>query len=165
MSRIMHHVGPLPFQARVRLWIEDCFGRTISDDAVERNYRFLEEGLELVQSLGCSRDDAHSLVDYVFDRPSGDPCQEAGGTMVTLAALCAANGISMAQEGETELARISTPETIEKIRKKQAEKPRLVRSEPKSFSLEGTGFTLKDCGCISDRCEGRTDGTCHNQEN
>lgn len=33
--------------------------------------------------------------------------------------------------------------------------------ERRGFSLDGTGFTLRDCGCIADRCEGRTDGTCH----
>lgn len=27
------------------------------------------------------------------------------------------------------------------------------------------GFTLADCGCREDRCEGRTDGTCHNATN
>jgi hypothetical protein len=116
---------PLPFQARVRQWLLSCFGEKIADDTVERNYRFLEESLELVQSLGCSKDDAHSLVDYVFDRPVGDPCQETGGVKVTFAALCAANGISMDQEGEVELRRISAPEVMEKIRRKQLAKPRL----------------------------------------
>lgn len=118
----------LPFQARVRAWILQCFGLPIADDTVERNYRFFEEATELVQSLEMTREDCHLLVDYVFDRPVGEPCQETGGAMVTLAALCACNGISMDQEGEVELARISSPEMMEKIRKKQAEKPRLVKS-------------------------------------
>lgn len=119
---------PLPFQARVRRWAEKCFSSKIADDLVERNYRFFEEATELVQSLDMSREDAHSLVDYVYGRPTGDPQQEAGGSMVTLALLCAANGISMAEEGETELERISSPEVMAKIKKKQQEKPRLVRS-------------------------------------
>jgi len=31
----------------------------------------------------------------------------------------------------------------------------------KEFSLEGTGFTLKDCGCREGSCEQLKDGTCH----
>jgi hypothetical protein len=43
--------------------------------------------------------------------------------MVTLAALCLAHGLDMHGAGETELARISQPETITRIRMKQASKP------------------------------------------
>ena len=42
--------------------------------------------------------------------------------MVTLAALCLANGIDMHEAGETELARIWTK--VEQIRTKQAAKPK-----------------------------------------
>ena len=38
--------------------------------------------------------------------------------MVTLAAMCHAAELDMAEAGETELARIDTPETINKIRRK-----------------------------------------------
>lgn len=31
----------------------------------------------------------------------------------------------------------------------------------KEFTLEGTGFTLKDCGCRGEVCEQLKDGTCH----
>ena len=44
--------------------------------------------------------------------------------MVTLAALCLAQGLNMHAAGETELARISRPEIVEKIRLKQATKPK-----------------------------------------
>jgi hypothetical protein len=45
----------------------------------------------------------------------------------------------------------------------------MLPSEPKpippfsarhEFSLEGTGFTLQECGCTEGFCDGRTDGTC-----
>jgi hypothetical protein len=110
------------FQQRVQPWMMKCFGPVISADTVERNHRFLEKALELVQSLGCTRSEAHQLVDYVFSRPVGDPPQESGGVMVTHAALCLASGLDMHENGEVELARISQPETIEKIRAKQAAK-------------------------------------------
>lgn len=94
----------------------------IAGDREERNHRFLEEALELVQSLGCSASEAHQLVDYVYGRDVGDPPQEVGGVMVTLAALCLANDLDMHANGETELARIWTK--VDAIRAKQAAKPK-----------------------------------------
>lgn len=112
------------FQARVRPWLVECFGEQIASDRVERNHRFFEESTELVQSCGMTREDAHALVDYVYGRPAGEPAQEMGGVMVTLAALGLANGLDMRADGEAELARICEPSVMEKIRAKQASKPR-----------------------------------------
>jgi hypothetical protein len=110
------------FQQRVQPWMLACFGETIAGDQEERNHRFLEEALELVQSTGCTASEAHQLVDYVYGRPVGEPAQEVGGVMVTLAALCLANGLDMHAAAETELARIWTK--VEQIRAKQAAKPK-----------------------------------------
>ena len=110
------------FQQRVQPWLMACFGEMIAGDREERNHRFLEEALELVQSCGCTASEAHQLVDYVYGRPVGEPAQEVGGVMVTLAALCLANGLDMHRDGETELARIWTK--VEAIRAKQAAKPK-----------------------------------------
>lgn len=111
------------FQARVAPWMQECFGPVISADKLERNDRFIEESLELAQSLGYSADRAHALVDYVFERAIGEPAQEVGGVMVTLAALCLAADLDMHDAGEVELVRINRPEIIAKIRAKQAAKP------------------------------------------
>lgn len=110
------------FQQRVRPWMMACFGEAISNDLQERNHRFLEEALELVQSTGCTQSEAHQLVDYVFGRPVGEPAQEVGGVMVTLAALCLAAKMDMHAAGETELARIWTK--VDQIRAKRAAKPK-----------------------------------------
>lgn len=109
-------------QSRVADWMKACFGTKISMDAVERNHRFLEEALELVQSLNCTQSEAHQLVDYVYGRDVGDPPQEVGGVVITLAALCLANNMSMEECGEIELSRIWTK--VEVIRAKQAAKPK-----------------------------------------
>ena len=109
------------FQQRVMEWMLECFGEAISADHRERNYRFLEESLELVQACGCSREDAHRLVDYVYGRPDGERLAEAGGVMITLATLCQAHGFSMHDAGERELERIWT--MIDRIRAKHASKP------------------------------------------
>lgn len=111
------------YQHRVAQWIRTCFGSKIADHQMERNYRFLEEALELVQALGATRQDALDLVDYVFNRPTGEPKQEVGGVMVCLAALCAANSISLLDAAETELTRITDPVVMEKIRQKHLNKP------------------------------------------
>ncbi|WP_249207064.1 hypothetical protein [Burkholderia cenocepacia] len=113
-----------PFQQRVQPWMLACFGAKISADKLERNHRFFEEAGELVQACGMTREEAHALVDYTWSRPVGEPTQEVGGVMVTLAALCLANGLDMHAAGETELARINVPETVAKIRAKQAAKPK-----------------------------------------
>lgn len=118
-----HPVSGEPFQARVLPWLLDCFGQAIADDKTERNHRFLEEALELVQSCGCTEDEAHKLVAYVYGRAVGERSQEVGGVMVTLAALCLAQRLDMHQCGETELSRITQPAMVEKIREKQKRKP------------------------------------------
>lgn len=116
--------GVQPFQERAGLWLMECFGHDTAHDGIERNHRFLEESLELVQSLGCTASEAHQLVGYVFGRPVGEPRQELGGVMVTLAALCFAHGLDMQDGGEAELARISVPEIMAKVKAKQAAKPK-----------------------------------------
>jgi hypothetical protein len=118
----MNKIDALPFQARVQPWMMECFGPMIAGDREERNHRFFEEAAELVQSCGMSAGEAHQLVDYVYGRPVGELKQEVGGAMVTLAALCLANGIDMHEAAETELARIWTK--VDAIRAKQAAKPK-----------------------------------------
>lgn len=109
-----------PYQHRVEEWLIACFPLHRRADASERTHRFLEEALELAQANRCSREDAMALVDYVFDRPAGDPELEVGGVMVTLAALCGTVGISMEQAGDRELERNWA--RIDVIRLKQASK-------------------------------------------
>ena len=110
------------FQERVHPWMMECFGEKISGDKTERNHRFLEEAIELVQANGCTQSEAHQLVNYVFNRDEGEINQEVGGVMVTLAALCLANGVDMHRAGELELERIWT--MVDQIRAKQAAKPK-----------------------------------------
>lgn len=111
-------------QDRVAPWMQECFGPVISADRLERSDRFIEESLELVQACGYDKSRAHALVEYVYGRPVGHAPQEVGGVMVTLAALCLANGFDMHACAEAELTRINSQETILKIRAKQAAKPR-----------------------------------------
>lgn len=110
------------FQSRVAPWMDQCFGPEISADRLERGDRFLEEALELLQSGGYQAERVAQLASYVYSRPAGEPAQEVGGVMVTLAAYCLAHDLDMHAAGETELARVWTK--IDTIREKQAAKPR-----------------------------------------
>jgi hypothetical protein len=129
---------PEPFQARVDAWLLTCFGPEIARDRIERNHRFLEESLELVQACGCTASEAHQLVDYTFGRPVGEIGQEVGGVMNTLAALCLAYDLDMAEEGDHEMVRCW--EKIDRIREKQRNKPKhspLPASPPIDAGLSG----------------------------
>ncbi|WP_454731875.1 MULTISPECIES: hypothetical protein [Cupriavidus] len=138
------------FQSRVEPWMLACFGAEIAADTEERNHRFLEEALELVQACGATASEAHQLVDYVYGRPVGDKHQEVGGVMVTLAALCLAQGLDMHAAGETELARIWTK--VEQIRAKQAAKPKHsplpqhVAEQPSEDERDAAARTLERLG-------------------
>jgi len=110
------------FQLGVLNWCLHTFGPDVTRDKTERNHRFFEESIELVQSLGCSRSEAYQLVDYVFDRPGGDPPQEVGGVMVTLAALCNASDMDLEDCSSVELARVWIK--VDQIRAKSASKPK-----------------------------------------
>lgn len=110
------------YQIRVAAWAVECFGARDATDRAMRSHRFLEESLELVQACGCSKAEALQLVDYVYGRPVGERDQEAGGVMVTLAALCAAQQLDMDAAGERELARVWA--NMARIRAKHARTPR-----------------------------------------
>lgn len=112
----------MKFQEKVKDWTIHCFGEEIAMNRVERNHRFLEESLELIQSLGCTSSEAHQLVDYVFNREVGEKAQECGGVMVTLAALCNANKLDMETCGTSELERVW--EKADSIREKRKNKPK-----------------------------------------
>jgi hypothetical protein len=122
-------IGDLELQ--IFTWMVRCFGVGIARSKRERDLRFAEEAVELIQARGnMSREEMHRMVDRVFDRPPGEEHQEAGGAMMTLAALgCTLDPVGEDQDPMTlekaammELARISDPETMVKIRHKNESK-------------------------------------------
>ena len=87
-------------QKQIFKWCKSCFGKGAINHK-ERVLRFLEESLELAQSLKLEKTDVLKLVDYVYARPLGVPTQEVGGVQIGLLALCEFLNIS-AQEAENE---------------------------------------------------------------
>ncbi len=114
------------FQSSIRNWIKETFGTSddnvIAWDKRERSFRFFEEATELVQSHSITREECDKILDYVFSRPVGEPSQEVGGVMVTLAGLCCVTSHNIYDCGWKEYNRINTPEMREKIRNKQVSK-------------------------------------------
>lgn len=88
------------------IWATQAFGEAHVNNRNERGLRFLEESLELYQSIGCERELAHKLVDFVFDRPSGNYAQEIGGVGITLLVLCEQLLLSADACEQNELARV-----------------------------------------------------------
>ena len=116
-------LGSHSFQKRAMYWAKRCFGLTLATDIRERNQRFIEEALELVQACGMTRREAWGAVSYVYGRPVGEKRQEVGGAYTTLAALCAAHNIDMVSEGERDLLGIDNEKTTTNIRLKRQGKP------------------------------------------
>ena len=114
--------GKGSYQQRVAEWMQQAFIPSLYSNMVERGDRLLEEVLELLQSHGYDPARVATLVQYVFGRPAGEPAQEVGGVMVTLAGYCFIAGLDMHAAGEAELARICQPEVMAKIRAKQEAK-------------------------------------------
>ena len=108
------------FQAEVRTWMLQVFNKEIAANRIERNWRFLEESLELVQACGGTQGNALKMVEYVFDRPCGKPSIEVGDVMITLAALCNAREIDLNYVAAKGLAR--GYKNIDKIRAKHNSK-------------------------------------------
>jgi len=108
-------------QNRVTKWAIEAFGLENVCNRERRNQYLLEEAAELVQSSMMTREQAHKVIDYVYDRPTGEIKQEVGGVLVTLAVYCAANGIDMDEALLDEIQRVELH--IDKCKEKTALKP------------------------------------------
>ena len=110
------------FQRRVLEWFEACFSAQMAKKRKRRLYAFFEEANELIQSGGMTREEAHAMVDHVFNREPGEFSQEVAGVFTTLCMVANSHDIDLEDAGEKELARIW--EAIPIIQAKQAQKLR-----------------------------------------
>lgn len=108
-------------QRSIHDWVCETFGAVCADAPFERIRRFVEEALELAQALDLPREDAHKLVDFVYDRPKGEVHQEVGGVSFSLLALCEHLGLSAHSEEIREHLRVLTLDR-DKLRAKQMAK-------------------------------------------
>lgn len=112
------------FQKDCVKWAYACLGKYFVYNQSERAYRFFEEAVELMQAANIPRSHIDQIVNYVYERPKGEIDQEVGGVMLTLACLCEAHEIELADCAETELYRVQNPVTMARIRMKNKTKPR-----------------------------------------
>ncbi|GJE78140.1 hypothetical protein [Methylorubrum suomiense] len=119
MSAAINAATPRDFQARCWDWL-DQVTHGDATDLQERIARFVEEALELAQSLGMTHREVLDLTAYVFGRPPGEPHQEYGGLLTTAMVLAHYTGHDLMGCGEQELARCWDPAVIAKIRGKRS---------------------------------------------
>lgn len=112
---------PSDFQEDCSVWAHNCVGPVRATNMEHRALRFLEEGVELSQASGLTEEQCIEVVKYVFSRPVGEPAQEVGGVLVTLAILATTHLVQMDHAGRVELKRAY--EHILKIRQKDLDKP------------------------------------------
>ena len=110
------------YQENIKDWTISCFGKDVASNKAERNYRFIEEALELVQACGCTKEECLQLVDYVYGRDKGEVEQEMGGAFITLLALCNAHELEM--ETIVDKSIEENWKKIKKIRHKWENKPK-----------------------------------------
>ena len=110
-------------QSRIWSWAIRCYRVEIISNLAERNYRFIEGALKLVQTCGCTKEEVLQLVDYVYSNPVGMVEQDVGQVIITFSTLCSARGVIMRDCGEAELAVIW--ENIDRIRANQELKPKI----------------------------------------
>lgn len=93
-------------QRRLTRWAVECFGSGHQSDSNIRGQRLVEEAVEFAQSVGVGKDLLHKLVDYVYERPKGEPKQELGGVGVTWVLAASSCGLRAAQCLAQEQARV-----------------------------------------------------------
>ena len=108
-------------QDRVEAWLEKVLPDQVTN-APLRAARFLEEAAEAAQAVGLGEEDALFVIGQVYARPRGEIAQELGGCITTLCSLATAVDIDLQRASYDEMERVETPEIIEKVRKRQAEK-------------------------------------------
>lgn len=106
------------YQMRQEQWLSACFGDPKKIDKAKLNHYFIEEAIELVQTLGCSQEDVLRIANYVFSRPVGEVKQEIGGVMSTLSSICNSYEIDLLNAADAELDR--NWRDITKIQRKKA---------------------------------------------
>ena len=110
-------------QSQIGEWVRKTFGDESCDDPRERSLRFIEEAIEMVQSVGAvTPSEIFQLVDKKFAAPPGDTKQEAGGVYITFLALCHQQQIGAKTCLHKEWQRINDPNTQEILQRKQAAK-------------------------------------------
>lgn len=109
----------MSLQHKIYRWMDYTFRGMLDWASVnERVRRLTEEVTEVAQASGMSREEMHRMVDFVYDRPSGDLEQEVAQAGLCLYGLAESLHVDLEEEVSSELARVDTPEMIRRVRDK-----------------------------------------------
>jgi len=108
-------------QTRMMIWLIKNFGEGVATSRVERAARVLEEAAELAQAEGVPLGQAMRITDRAYERPPGEPWQEAAGVTTTLLAWAGVTGTDLLAVADAELTRVEEI-PVEDMRRKHAEK-------------------------------------------
>lgn len=140
------------FQELYNTAVRKLLGDDAVDNTQERNHRFIEEAIELVQANGMSKSAVMALVDHVFSKPVGEIKQEAGGVLATFTTLCVQADIDIDEIAQDELDWADSI-SVEWFRARQSRKPaiepnpdvfldRPVTLHPRSFKLASDMYSV-----------------------
>jgi hypothetical protein len=101
----MNEMTTQPRPARALIWAIGVFG-PIAANPVERATRFIEEALELAQSIGVPAARAAAIHARVYARAPGFSTMEIGQAALTLELLAEAIGMNLDASADAELARV-----------------------------------------------------------
>lgn len=107
-------------QQRFDAWLRDTMGSEIANDVGERNWRFAEEAVELLQACGMKVEDLLRVVATVYEKEPGDPAVEIGDVLCCLYPLATARGYCVETLAEHTLRR--NYDNQERIRAKHVAK-------------------------------------------
>lgn len=112
------------WQGMIGKWVRKTFGDK-SMQTRERNLRFIEEAIELVQSHNITKDDINKVMDRVYNKPPGNSVQEVGGVMITLLALADCQRYDIQECMVREWERIREPDDLLKAKLKASQESKL----------------------------------------
>ena len=87
----------LDIDKRMDAWLVAVEGPDWKSDPKERRTRFLEEGIELYQTLGFTKDQIVEMIDRVYVKEAGEFEEEVAGTFLTLMCLCMCYKVDLLQ--------------------------------------------------------------------
>jgi NTP pyrophosphatase (non-canonical NTP hydrolase) len=139
------------WQRLVGRWTELVFRDRFAEVTPRiRVMRLLEEALELAQAEDVPVTDAIIILNQVYDRPKGEPSQELGGVVITLANYAETAGLDLEEAFYSEFTRIMDPAIMEKVRKRNLDGDKIGFAKPgnndKGF-IRFTGTMCSICDC------------------
>jgi len=107
-------------QEKIGDWVAGTFGYEVLADKQERNARFFEEVVELMQVRGMTVAEMVAIIHDKMTKPVGELDQEVGGVLITFLALCESGDVDVDTAYANEWNRVQPMEVRNRIAAKSA---------------------------------------------